>query len=210
MALLEPLILFGILFLPGIGFVSQGPLIFSVNRELSRIVVHNIPSLALIWYIAGVTGKIRIPKPCIRDLKAALIAFSALAVIGFCASLALLPLRDLFLPLVIEPPGTFLQWAVMIPSVLSSAYVEESYFRFYLLIRLEESEAGPGKGVFLSVFLFSLCHIYEGIPGVVNALLAGTCLSLLFLKYRSLHGLAWAHGAYNAAVYIIIGGLSPG
>jgi membrane protease YdiL (CAAX protease family) len=93
----------------------------------------------------------------------------------------------------------------MIPSVLSSAYVEESYFRFYLLTRLEETEPGPLKRVFVSVFLFSLCHIYEGIPGILNAVLAGTFLSFLFLKYRSLHGLAWAHGAYNAAVYITIG-----
>ncbi|MDR2760044.1 MAG: CPBP family intramembrane metalloprotease [Spirochaetaceae bacterium] len=205
MTLLEPLILFAILFLPGIGFVSQGPLFFSANRELSRIVVHNIPSLALIWYLLGLTRGIRLPKPCIRDLKTTLIAFSGLLAIGFCASLAVLPFTNLFPPLSIEPPKDFLQWAVMIPSVLSSAYVEESYFRFYLLTRLEETEPGPLKRVFVSVFLFSLCHIYEGIPGILNAVLAGTFLSFLFLKYRSLHGLAWAHGAYNAAVYITIG-----
>ncbi|MFP3089299.1 CPBP family intramembrane metalloprotease [Treponema sp. TIM-1] len=210
MALLEPLILFGVLFLPGIGFVSPGPLVFSVNRELSRMVVHNIPSLALIWYIVGLTGKHPIPKPGSRDLKTALIAFFGLLAVGFCASLALLPFADLLVRLSIEPPKTFLQWAVMIPSVLSSAYMEESYFRFYLLTRLEDMELTPGKGVFFSVFLFSLCHIYEGIPGVLNAALAGTFLSLLFLKYRSVHGLAWAHGAYNAAVYITIGVFSLG
>lgn len=206
MALLEPLILFGVLFLPGIGFVSPGPLVFSVNRELSRILVHNIPSLALIWYILGIHGgrgsPLPWPRPGRRDLKPALIACSGLLIIGFCASLA--PFTDLFSPLSIEPPRNFLQWVVMVPSVLTTGYVEESYFRLYLLTRLEEAGFGPRRGVFFSVLLFSLCHIYEGLPGVLNAVLAGTFLSGLFLKYRSIHGLAWAHGAYNAAVYLIL------
>jgi membrane protease YdiL (CAAX protease family) len=206
MALLEPLILFCVLFLPGIGFVPQGFLDFSISRELSRILVHNIPSLALIWYIQGLTGKIPIPKPCTRDLKPALITFSGLLAASFCVSLAFLPFKDFFFRLVIEPPQTFLHWVVLAPSILSSAYVEEAYFRFYLLTRLEES--GPVKGVVFSVLLFALCHIYEGLPGVVNAAVAGTLFSVLFLKYRSVHGLAWAHGAYNGAIYIILGVLS--
>jgi membrane protease YdiL (CAAX protease family) len=210
MALLEPLILFGVLFLPGIGFVSPGPLAFSVNRELSRIVVYNIPSFALIWYILGLTRGIRLSKPGSRDLKTALVAFPGLLTIGFCGSLATLPFTDLFSPLSIEPPGNFLQWVVMVFSVLTTGYVEESYFRFYLLTRLEESGLSPHRGVFFSVLLFSLCHVYEGIPGVLNAALAGTFLSVVFLKYRSVHGLAWAHGAYNAAVYIVIRVLLPG
>jgi membrane protease YdiL (CAAX protease family) len=202
MALLEPLILFGVLFLPGIGFVSPETSAFSVNRELSRIVVYNIPSLALIWYILRIKGGIRPERPDLRDLKTALIALPALLLMGFCVSL--IPGGDIFSRLPIAPPRTFLQWAVLIPSILSSAYVEESYFRFYLLTRLEEAGIPPLKGVIFSVLLFSLCHIYEGLPGVLNAALAGTFLSLLFVKYRSFHGLAWAHGAYNAAVYAII------
>jgi membrane protease YdiL (CAAX protease family) len=210
MALLEPLILFGVLFLPGIGFVSPDPLVFSVNRELSRIVVYNIPSFALIWYVLGLTGGTRLSKPGSRDLKTALVAFPGLLAVGFCASLAALPVTDLFSPVSIEPPRTFPQWAVMVPSVLTTGYVEESYFRFYLLTRLEESGLSPLRGVLFSVLLFSLCHAYEGLPGVVNAALAGTFLSVVFLQYRSLHGLAWAHGAYNAAVYIAIRVLLPG
>ena len=206
--LLEPLILFCVLFLPGIGFVSPGALVFSVNRELSRIIVYNIPSFALIWYVLGLTQGERLPKPGIPDLKTALIAFPGLLIIGLCGSLGSLFFQDLFLPLSIEPPENFFQWVVMAFSVITTGYVEESYFRFYLLRRLGETE--PGKGVFFSVLLFSLCHVYEGVPGVLNAALAGTFLSFLFLKSRSIHGLAWAHGAYNAAVYGILSILPPG
>jgi len=49
--------------------------------------------------------------------------------------------------------------------------------------------------------LFSLCHVYEGPWGILNAVLAGIILSLLFIRFRSLHGIAWAHGAYNIFVY---------
>jgi membrane protease YdiL (CAAX protease family) len=204
---LEPLILFGVLFLPGIGFVSQGPIVFSINRELSRMVVHNIPALALVWYMLGLKG-IRLSKPGLRDLNTALIAFPGLLIIGFFGSLAVLPFKDLFLRLPLEPPRTFFQWAVMVPSVLSTGYMEESYFRFYLLTRLEHT--GSGKAVFFSGLLFSLCHVYEGLPGILNAAVAGVFLSFLFLKYRSFHGLAWAHGMYNAVIYCILGVLGPG
>jgi membrane protease YdiL (CAAX protease family) len=200
-ALLEPLILFGVLFLPGIGFAAPLPLAFSINRELSRVIIHNIPSLALVWYMAGLRGS-RLSVPKARDLKTALIAFAGLLSNGSIASLAMLPVSGLIPRLPVEPPRTFLQWAVMVPSVLSTGYAEESYFRFYLLTRLGETGTGPWRRVLFSVLLFSLCHLYEGPPGIINAALAGAFLSFLFLKYRSLHGLAWAHGMYNAAVYI--------
>lgn len=206
-ALLEPLLLFGVLFLPGIGSVSPGPAVFSINRELSRIVVHNIPALALVWYMLGLKG-IRLPRPGLRDLNTALIAFPGLLVIGFLGSLAALPFGGLFPPLPLEPPRTFFQWMVMAPSVLSTGYMEESYFRFYLLTRLDPAE--PGKAVLFSVLLFSLCHMYEGLPGVLNAAAAGGFLSVLFLKRPAIHGLAWAHGMYNVAVYGALGFLGPG
>ncbi|MDR1949246.1 MAG: CPBP family intramembrane metalloprotease [Spirochaetaceae bacterium] len=51
------------------------------------------------------------------------------------------------------------------------------------------------------MILFSLCHLYEGFWGVLNALFAGVLLALVFRRYRSLHGIAWAHGLYNAFIY---------
>jgi membrane protease YdiL (CAAX protease family) len=57
--------------------------------------------------------------------------------------------------------------------------------------------------VVFSTFLFSLCHIYEGPGGFINSILAGILLSALFIRYRSLHGVAWAHGAYNIFVYVM-------
>jgi membrane protease YdiL (CAAX protease family) len=207
-AILEVLILFGVLFLPGIGPGPGGTLPFSVNRELSRIFVYSLPAFALIWYLLGLTEGRPLPRPCRKDLSAAALALPGLLAIGFCASLTGPFLADLAPALEVEPPRTALQWALTAASSLAAGYLEESYFRFYLLTRLtcRDGRRGvrPGKALFISAALFTLCHIYEGIPGALNALLAGIFLGWLFLKKPSLHGLAWAHGAYNVAVYLFL------
>jgi membrane protease YdiL (CAAX protease family) len=99
----------------------------------------------------------------------------------------------------VEAPGSPVQWLIMICACAATGYFEESYFRLYLLTRF--AGLGRGKSVFLGVLLFTLCHVYEGPWGALNAAAAGTVLSLIFTKSKSFHGIAWAHGAYNAAVY---------
>jgi membrane protease YdiL (CAAX protease family) len=103
----------------------------------------------------------------------------------------------------IGAPATFSGWLVMLLSCVSTGYLEESFFRFYLLNKLGELGVKTGTAVFVSVVFFALCHVYEGPWGVLNAVLAGTLLALLFLQYRSLHGIALAHGFYNTFVYAL-------
>jgi membrane protease YdiL (CAAX protease family) len=62
---------------------------------------------------------------------------------------------------------------------------------------------GTKSALVISVALFSICHLYEGPWGFLNAVLSGTFLCLIFLKFRAFHGNAIAHGMYNIAVYII-------
>jgi membrane protease YdiL (CAAX protease family) len=56
-------------------------------------------------------------------------------------------------------------------------------------------------GILVSTALFSFCHTYEGPWGMINAVLAGLLLSLIYVHYGALHGLAWAHGLYNIFIY---------
>jgi membrane protease YdiL (CAAX protease family) len=95
--------------------------------------------------------------------------------------------------------------AVMILSSFSVGYVEETYFRFYLFRRLGEGGAGPVKAALVASALFALCHVYEGPWGALNAFVAGLLLFYIFVRRRSLHGIAWAHGGYNIFVYIMAG-----
>jgi membrane protease YdiL (CAAX protease family) len=102
----------------------------------------------------------------------------------------------------VEAPHGFQEWAAMFLVCATTGYLEETYFRAYLFVRLEEAGLDEKKGIALSVLLFSLCHIYEGFWGVLNAALAAFVLSIAYLRRKSVHGPAWAHAVYNAIVYM--------
>jgi membrane protease YdiL (CAAX protease family) len=105
----------------------------------------------------------------------------------------------------VQTPDTAAGWVALCLSCLSAAYLEESFFRFYLSDRLKEF--GFYTAMLTSSVGFAYCHVYEGVFGVVNALLAGLFLFFIFNKRkrgkgtRTLCALAFAHGAYNALVY---------
>jgi membrane protease YdiL (CAAX protease family) len=179
---------------------------FSANRELTRVFFYNIPAFALIWYLLLQKKKLRewgLGFPGKGDLFSLLFAFPGLLLIGLTISL----ISPLFTGAPSGPgigsPENFAGWVVLLLSCLSTGYLEESFFRFYLLTIPGELGIKSGKLVFVSTLLFACCHAYEGPWGVLNAVLAGTFLALLFLHHRSLHGIALAHGFYNAFVYAL-------
>ena len=210
---MEALILYLVLFFPGIymGLVSP-PLAgealtiqFSLVWELNRIIIYTLPALALLWYI--VLGKknfssLKPQKPRQQDVFSLGIGLFGLILIGIGISFVIsLYSRHYGLPEPpkIEAPQGLAAWIVMVFACLSIGYLEESYFRYYLLTKLDNYNL-PSK-VILSTLLFAFGHIHDGPFGIINALLAGILLSVLFIRYRSLHGIALAHGFYNIFVY---------
>jgi membrane protease YdiL (CAAX protease family) len=199
--------LYGILFLPGVlrGETPSEPVVFSINREIIRISAYNLPALALICYLWRKSR--RIPLPSLQDLFSFLWALPSLILTGFSVSAAasLIPGRS---PgPAIQAPDSIAGLAVMFFSCLSTGYLEESYFRYYLGEKFEEM--GLPSWVFMSAStaLFTLCHLYEGPWGTMNALLAALILALIYTRFRCVHGLALAHGLYNAAVYLASWGI---
>jgi len=214
---MEALILYFVLFFPGVfssPFPAQGidaaALIpFSVLRELGRTFTYTIPSLALLWYLISDKkgfSALADEKPRIRDLIPFAAGLPALIVTGFGISFLVSHFSGLLglpQPLKVEAPGNIIGWIVMVASCLASGYLEESYFRYYLLTRLESAVSPEVLRILFSTVLFGFCHFYEGPWGILNAVLAGVILSVLFVRYRSLHGVAWAHGVYNIFVYVM-------
>ena len=202
MAFIEPLILYAVLFFR----ISAGPsgesVEFSAAAELVRIFLYNIPSLALIWYLLL---KVKSLKewdimPGKRDLMPIALALPALILIGLTISLVShvdgIPSGSRFLP-----PQTAVTWVILIISCVSTAYLEESFFRFYLLSKRDAMGLGPHRAILISTMVFASCHIYEGPWGFLNAALSGIVLAYIFLRFRSLHGIAVSHAMYNIAVY---------
>jgi len=96
-----------------------------------------------------------------------------------------------------------MEWVILFIICFLSAYLEESYFRFYILTKRKKLNLSDTSALALSVILFSICHIYMGPWGFLNAVISGTFLGFMFLRFNSLHGIAIAHGLYNIAVYVI-------
>jgi len=215
---MEPLILYFVLFFPGIYSTATWEwnkiaetIPFSVVRELGRTLTYTIPSLALLWYIFPDKkgfSTLKQEKPKIRDFLPFAIGLPGLILIGLGVSflVSFFYLRyGLALPVKVEAPVSVLGWIVIVFSCMGTGYLEESYFRCYLLTKLEKQQPRVSIRIIFSTILFSLCHIFEGPWGIINATLAGFFLSWLYNRFRSLHGVAWAHGAYNIFVYFIGG-----
>jgi membrane protease YdiL (CAAX protease family) len=210
----EPFIAYAVLFLPGLatgsffpgtaGAEEQRTIQFVISQELSRILGFTVPAIALIGYFLALRGgKSRLPEnPNSRDFLSLALALPGLLGLGLLVSLA-----SSFFPsgpfvIIVEAPKGILAIIVMLFSCISTGYLEEFYFRYYLSLRFKQAGLGTPAAISLSVLLFSLCHIYEGLWGTLNAVLAGILLSLVYKKYRALHGIAWAHGFYNAFIYL--------
>jgi membrane protease YdiL (CAAX protease family) len=167
--------------------------------------VYTIPSLALIWYLIIKKKSLLFPgkilKPGRKDIYPFLTGFPVLVLSGFAVSFLMANVSSLPLPPRIGAPESAAGWIVMTFSCLGTGYLEESYFRYYLLSKLDDTRIW--FRLLTSVVLFALCHVYEGPWGVLNAVLAGCLLAYLYERYRSLHGIAWAHGLYNVFVYLM-------
>ena len=205
---LEALILYIVLFFAGTaGFITNVAQAadFSITAQITGILLYSIPSTVLIWYLLFKSWRIesRILRPGRKDLASGLIALPCLLLIGFAVTFVSSYIDGSQAQVPLNLPSTVAGWITLCISCICAAYLEESYFRYYLLIKRDEFNLNASSALLLSTALFSICHIYEGPWGFLNAALSGTLLGFIFLRYNSLHGIAVAHGFYNILVYVI-------
>lgn len=205
---IEALILYIVLFLSGSAGAISGtatPKEFSVTAEIIRFFLHSVPSLALIWYLIVKSWKIDdwIVRPGRKDLLAFVITLPFLLITGFTTSFISSFTGGTAAQIMLSSPSTASGWIILCISCISTAYLEESYFRFYLLSRRAELNMNSTLALAFSTALFSICHIYEGPWGFLNAVISGAFLCFIFLRYSSFHGIAIAHGFYNILAYVI-------
>jgi membrane protease YdiL (CAAX protease family) len=178
---------------------------FSITSELAKIFIYSIPSLALIWYLLLKTKPVRDWKivPGKKDMIPGFITLSGLLLTGLVIAFVSSYMSGPSAQVLLHSPSTPAGWIVLGFSLIIAAYTEESFFRFYLLARKDEFKMSAVQALIFSVLLFSICHIYEGPWGFLNAALSGTFLCFIFLRYRSIHGISIAHGFYNLVIYAI-------
>ena len=214
----EPLILYAVLFLRFLSapVMLDAPLEFSASAAAARLVIHTIPSLALVWYLLLKVKSLRewgVALPGKKDIVPALVSLPTIALVGFATAMAARHLGGLPEAPRILPPTTIAPWAILVVVIFAGAYLEESFFRFYLLSKRDGAHSdsqgigpmglSPRRAVFVSTMLFALCHTYAGLWGFVNAAISGTALACVFLRTKSLHGVSLAHGFYNVLVFAL-------
>jgi len=207
---IEAFILYIVIFFSQTVFLmksGQGPetASFSIPSLLFTILIYIIPSLFLIWFLLYRKKKpeYRLTCPGKNDLNSSLITLPALLFTGLTVSLiSAIAGAEASEPF-ISSPSSLAGWIMLCFYCILSAYLEESFFRFYLLSKKEELKLTAPFALAVSALLFGICHIYEGIWGVLNAFLAGILLGVIFLKYRTIHGIAIAHAFYNITAFAL-------
>jgi len=206
---IEALILYILLFFSGADVhfygISAATGSFSVSAELAKTLLYTVPALALIWYLIHKAKiiEIWIVRLGKKDFKAAILTLPFLLITSAIISVISINFEGLSDKTNYYSPSTGIEWVVICLSCVFSAYLEESFFRFYLLTKREELNLTAPAAMFFSVVLFSVCHIGAGPWSFLNAAICGAFFCFMFLRYNSLHGIAIAHALHNIiAIYL--------
>lgn len=216
----EAALLFAVLFLPGM--LVQGsqvdPNSFESIRYHLNILVVVIPQLFLVLYVAGLSSPgyhkvLGWKRPQLRDITVGGLSLALICIVFVVVTAAAAAFEQWF-------PAEFshgLTWRfsryALTPLVLVTSmavgYREEVFFRAYLLNRASELGLHRLASVTLAAFLFALGHLYQGIAAFALTFAIGMVLGFVYLRYRSLHGIAWAHGIFNTISLILSGTVLP-
>lgn len=208
------LLLFAVFFLPGILFQHGGIRqdAFDAASYHLAVIVTALPQTLLIVYLLWIQPEEDLSRFGFRtvdfpDLLAAVVATLGMFALLAAAGAVLLLLPESMQEAVRTGFRFRLTNAGLLPLVLLSsvaiAYREEAFFRAYLLTRFEQLSLHPAASVLLGAAAFSLGHMYQGFGGALIAFLLGIYLGWIYLKRRSVHIVAVAHGLYNFTVLAV-------
>jgi membrane protease YdiL (CAAX protease family) len=206
----EILLFFAAFFLPG--YAAQGlfsPPETATNLLMLQSVLAGVPQFLLMAWVVTARdrtaparwGFVRVePRDAVRVVLLVLACFAA--VVPFVILLVALP------PDAVRALGRGYRWglqsAAQIPVAvlfgLTAGYREEFFFRAYLLGRMDELGVAVPGAVTVSTAVFCLGHVYEGPLAVAVTAALGVLLCAAWLRWKNLHVVAVAHGAYNTLV----------
>jgi membrane protease YdiL (CAAX protease family) len=206
---IEALILYILIFLHGSLSLFTGSRAesanFSATAEIVNIFAYLIPALMLIWHLIIKTQKIEmwVLRPGKKDFLSFFITFPCLLITAFSVTFIGSYIGGSTGNTSLNLPSSGIEWILLFITCFLSAYLEESYFRFYLLTKREELNLNAVSSLVFSVILCAVCHLYEGPWGFLNAVISGAIFGFVFLRYNSLHGIAVAHALYNISIFVI-------
>jgi membrane protease YdiL (CAAX protease family) len=207
---LEMLLLFLAFYLPG--FFVRNPPFLPLTSFMLQFLLLAVPQTLLIVYIIALRGNPPLDEFGISRIGTADLIHGLALSLGLLGLFSVLSLLLTLLPENLRRIATEgYRWQspspAQLPLVLlfslATGYREEIFFRSYLITRLSSLGLATPLVVASSCLLFSLGHIYQGPAAVFFTLVQGLAFALIFLRKRSIHSLALAHGLYNFAVFFL-------
>lgn len=200
----EFLILLAIYLLPAIytGAGSVDSSLFEQPRAHLGLLIQNVPRILLLLYLMEIDAGPWTERFGLRWKLSTL----PVQAVGVALALLIVSVATNFLSQLLgfggEPPFRFssaspLVYVLAAGSLLSVGYMEELFFRSYAITRLRQLGLSPAMAIVVSALLFSLGHSYQGVRGLLFALLAGLSLGYVFYRNHRIHPLALGHAAYN-------------
>jgi uncharacterized protein len=93
--------------------------------------------------------------------------------------------------------------SILLVTVLTAAWVEELFFRAYLLTRSEQSGIGQTPAILVVTSLFAAGHAWQGPEAIIVSAGAGIALGVIWFRTKRLAPLVLGHGVYNVLVLLI-------
>ncbi|MFW5743612.1 MAG: CPBP family intramembrane glutamic endopeptidase [Spirochaetota bacterium] len=205
-------LLFAVLFLPGM--IAQGgsvdPQAFESLAYHIQLLATSIPQILLVVAFSELrrTGSARRfgwTAPATSDILPGGVALLGVWAVVAVASLAIGVIGGA--DGTIEPT---VDWSfertelipIALVSTLAIGYREEIFYRAYIADRAPEAGVDQRIARAAGALLFAAGHLYQGVAGFIVALAIGFVLAEVYLRTRSLHGIAIAHGLYNFMVLL--------
>ncbi len=208
--LLEMILCFLAFFLPGYllqgGTPSRGPI---GSSEMLQSMIVGIPQFLLLVYIASLSRETPLESWGFTSFRPADALRIIVVLLGCFAVFAPFAVLVLTLPSnVAKYLASGFRWKLGGPSQIPLAvafglvagYREEFFFRSYMLKRLDQLGFPVPLSVVVSTLLFCAGHAYQGPLGLATSAALGVLFAAVYLRRRSLHVIAVAHGLYNATV----------
>lgn len=202
----ESALLFAVLFLPGMLGQSVGvdPTSFDHIAYHVQVLAIAVPQILLVVAVSngripGSAARFGWRRPVTRDLIVAalglVLTYLVAVLLGAVASLLANP--GMMQSTVAWSFSRYEVLPLVMISTLAIGYREEIFFRAYLADRAPELGVHPRTALYAGALIFGLGHIYQGPGGFLLATVLGAVFAEIYLRTRSLHGIAVAHGMFN-------------
>ena len=202
----EPFLLYLVLFSPSLFTNNNITSFFASNTNLIIYIMITIPQILLIlyfFYLKNWDFKDNFPPNSasrILKIPILIIIYTILLIIIANSSAFILKIAGL-----LQNMPTITSSKQLIPLYLLvsivTGYREELFFRAYLIKFFEKNTNKVTLAIIISA-LFAICHISQGIAGIMVSFINSILLCFIFFRYKSIHINAISHALYNFFVLL--------